>query len=222
MVMMMDILPSISTVTLRSESCYTITTVLVTSLEMGNCCTGSCLLDAEIVPSMSRQSIVHSNKCCRRVRLWLPESAYPERDKDGDSTKVLMEVVPCDSAEDEKQFIAMQAEPTANGNFPPNILVHSLPPYRTEEDEPLNALVDTGGIQDGTCRTHALAGHSITVVALVHTDAGFADPEDQTQGAATDSHKDTCEDGDLESNGSEDRELPEGWGRAAPPCPSAP
>lgn len=39
--MMMDILPSISTVTLRSESCYTITTVLVTSLEMGNCCTGT-------------------------------------------------------------------------------------------------------------------------------------------------------------------------------------
>ncbi|EHB01547.1 Phosphoribosyl pyrophosphate synthetase-associated protein 1 [Heterocephalus glaber] len=85
-----------------------------------------------------------------------------------------------DIIDDVESFVAAaeilrEVDSTANGNFPSKVLVDSIPPDRAEEEDPLNALVDTRRIDD-------------------------------------DSHNDTSVDKDLGSSGSEDLELPKGWG----------
>ncbi|KFO23750.1 hypothetical protein H920_14954 [Fukomys damarensis] len=269
---------------------------------------GSCLLDAEIVLSRSRRSIACSTQCYRRAPLWLLESEDRGEVDDGDSTKVLMEVVPCDTTEDEKQFIVqfpnitvVKKAPrlagchlhdpysvfpfvTAGGvhgkwkpyvfptsmlcknpsarNVPSKILVDSLSPDSTEEADPLNALVRSLVIHVSPVKSLStlaqvdvppsafafprldqcfplifyryheirsvhtehntvrfLCDFSSSVIAGGHqknwrcpTISGFYLCHKSRCLAFVDPHNDTSVDENLGSSGSEDLELPEGWG----------
>ncbi|GAB1290043.1 hypothetical protein APTSU1_000527300 [Apodemus speciosus] len=134
----------------------------------------SCCIPDEDVPQRKRH-FVHGT----RVRLWPPSRVEPRHPNDV-SNRVIMEVVPCVSSEEEDEESTGKVESLDKENITLDTSRDSFHHHRRSEES-----IDcpSWNIQrqwDWSSDEEDCEGHSISVTALVHADACLSDaPEEE-------------------------------------------
>ncbi|XP_017454029.1 uncharacterized protein 4930519G04Rikl isoform X1 [Rattus norvegicus] len=134
--------------------------------------TGCCVSDDD-VPQRKRH-FSHGT----RIRLWPPSRVEPTYPSDV-SNRVIMEVVPCVSSEEEDEESVGKVESADKENIILENLRDSFHPHRRSEESIKYPNWNVQRQWDWSSDEEDCEGHSISVTALVHAEACLSDTEEE-------------------------------------------
>ncbi|XP_028621244.1 uncharacterized protein LOC114619584 [Grammomys surdaster] len=139
--------------------------------------TGCCIPDEDI-PQRKRH-FVHGT----RIRLWPPSRVKPTYPNDV-SNRVIMEVVPCVSLEEEDEdSVVGKVESSDKENITLEDLMDPFHPHRRSEESIEYPSWNVQRQWDWSSDEENCEGHSISVTALVHTEACLSDTTEEEEKA---------------------------------------
>ncbi|CAH6778778.1 4930519G04Rik [Phodopus roborovskii] len=154
--------------------------------------TGCCIPDEDV--PQRRRHFVHGT----RIRLWPPSRVEPTYPNDV-SNRVIMEVVPCAFPEEEELSVG-KVEPSDKENIILETLRDNFHHHRRSEESieyPEYPSWKGHRQWDWSSDEEDFEGHSVSVTALVHTEACSSDAKEKAEPAIIRSWDDICKEAEL-------------------------